>query len=334
MVLLLNGVYNVSGPVILDDDDITLQGEEHCMWGGYNGPWADTQHPNGTIGTGCSQIRASESGFDLIQIQHSYISSNGIDKGRHRGINIEKLYLVGFNYNNAGIATKGERTVSDGGIPITGGCCAGDDNVTIIDNIIQRTENGIVALLDTVDAERNSIQDISGTAMVMGGTFGRITNNLLFDVGGGGIVTTARGAVISNNIIGSIWGSPGVSVYGPDTIVANNTFAQVSAGGVWIFGARGANVTGNIVSNPDKYGVKKAYVHVDAFRADKSSVGVSFTNNSCDAADNPTTPTGYCIQNFGKGGIVTANTALGDWHGNTPYAPGSAAFGVNYPKIK
>jgi len=329
-VVLLNGVYNISGPVVLDDDDISLEGEQHCMWGGYNGAWTSPERPTGTIGTGCSQIRAAAAGFDLIQIQHHYVSSNAGDKGRHRGINIEKLYIVGFNYSNAGIATKGDFGGTAGGILIKGGCCAGDDNVSIIDNVIQRTEYGMVLRLDTVDAERNSIQDISGTAMAMDGNFGRITNNLLFDVGGGGIISNAMGTVIADNLIGSTWGGPAVSVYGAHTVVANNSFFQVNAGGVWLFGARGGNVTGNVVNNLARYG-RQSKTHVDAFKADEKSVGISFTSNSCDAEEAKGEVTGYCVENLGSGGVVTGNTALGNWHGATAFAPGSATAGVNYP---
>jgi hypothetical protein len=187
--------------------------------------------------------------------------------------------------------------------------------------------------LDTVDAERNSIQDISGTAMEMAGNFGRITNNLLFDVGGGGILSNAMGEVISNNVIGSTWGGPAVSVYGPHEVITGNSFFQVNAGAVWLFGSRGSNVTGNTVNNLARYG-RQTKTHVDAFRADEKSIGISFTGNSCDAEDTSGGDAAYCVENLGVGGVVTGNTALGNWHGATPFAPGSAVSGMNYPAVK
>ena len=38
-VIFLVGTYSLAGPVILDRDWLTIEGEQHPMWGYYTGPY-------------------------------------------------------------------------------------------------------------------------------------------------------------------------------------------------------------------------------------------------------------------------------------------------------
>jgi hypothetical protein len=195
--------FSTAGPIILDGDNIELSGMNHAMWGGYNQKWSGTSLPAGAVGSNAN-ITATGSAYPIIQMQYNHMQ--GIDTTRHRGTCIHDLYLVGNNYTSTGIQISQM-----------------DDNVTIRDMVIQRVATALAVNLDSPTIYHNSLQDVVNGIQISG-VFPRITENLIFDIGGVGISSAAANAIVRGNIIGDCAGGGLVST-GPNLIVEGNQFA-------------------------------------------------------------------------------------------------------------
>ncbi len=150
-IILMNGLYNLSGPVVISDGGITLGGQNKVMWGGYIHPApCSVGNPCGNIGTAGARLQATASGFNPIEIIPSVPCGNTPgDSTRCRGIAVHDLYVVCYQYNDTGINEM----------------AADDDNIQIYANNIQRCNQGIASNGDTPDIWGNSIQDDGGDAI-------------------------------------------------------------------------------------------------------------------------------------------------------------------------
>jgi hypothetical protein len=194
--------FSTTGPIVLDGDNIELSGMNHAMWGGYNHAWSGTNSPAGAVGSNAN-ITATTSAYPILQMQYNM---QGTDTTRHRGTCIHDLYLVGNNYTSTGIS-----------VPQM------DDNVTIRDMVIQRCAIGMSLNLDSPTIYHNSLQDVI-QGIQISGVFPRITENLIFDIGGIGVSSAAVNAIVRGNIIGDCAGG-GLLSTGPNLIVEANQFA-------------------------------------------------------------------------------------------------------------
>jgi hypothetical protein len=321
-VVLQPGVYNLSGSILVDTDDVTLTGQGHCDWGGYNGSWGGTGSPAGSISTGCVQLKATASGFPIIQVNHFNLAGTGVDSGRHRGLLFQWLYLVGFNYGNEGILDN---------------CTAagGDDNSRIIDNNFQRLSNSIDVCLDSPEISLNSIQDNSGDAIIAGFVYPRIHDNLIYDIGGNGITMNATGGMATENVIGDTAGV-GIAVNANHVKITGNALGGNALGAIKFTGSRGSAASGNTVDNFDTmfgyaggiYGkFPNAY---PAIYGDASSGGLTISGNTIDSS-NPSigNMTGAAIQIMGPSGTIGPNTILGCWSFATTCGAGIVAEVTN-----
>lgn len=284
-VVLSPGVYNTAGPVVIDNDDVTLRGENRCMWGGYLGQWYDASKNAGAIGLGCGQIRATASGFNLIELRCLIPGGTGADTDRHRGISIERLYLVGNNYTDAGIYST-----------------CNDDNVLISENIIQKTLKGVNANFDAPIIRDNSIQDIAGDAItITGGFVPRITANLLWDFGGVGITTNATGGVITSNTIGDC--ANGIVLTNSFNSVVGNRISNCNLGLTLGSGIRGTTITGNVWDS--------ALPGNNNYISLSNGDGTVFSSNTVDSFTNA--ETGYALIALGTKTLITSNVFGGAW---------------------
>jgi hypothetical protein len=268
------------------------------MWGGYNNPWSGTGSPNGAIGTGCAQIRASTTGFNPIEFHNSNPGGTGGDTTRHRGIMVRWLYVVGDNYTGTGLYAHNF-----------------DDNVMIIDNVFQRLAVGIDVYLDSPVIEKNSIQDDAGNAINVAGVLALVRDNLLFDIGGTGVANSGINTTIIGNRIGDT-SLGGVASTGRSASVTGNAFVDVVGScGICFFSAPYSVASANTIDYTAlNYGFgSKMPITNDAIYADPSSTGVSITGNSI-----ATIPIqgGYAIDTVvSSNDAVSGNVVSGYWNG-------------------
>lgn len=192
--------FQTTGPIVIDGDNVELSGMNHAMWGGYNHAWQNTGSPAGAVGCNAN-ITATGSAYNIIEMQYNHMQ--GTDTTRHRGTCLHDLYLVGNNYSGVGVQI-----------------AQMDDNVTIRDMVIQRVATAISANLDSPTIYHNSLQDVVNGIQISG-VFPRITENLIFDVGGVGISSAAQNAIVRGNIIGDCAGG-GFVGNGTGAIVEGN----------------------------------------------------------------------------------------------------------------
>jgi hypothetical protein len=195
--------FSTTGPIVIDGDNVELSGMNHAMWGGYDHAWENTSSPVGAIGSNAN-ITATDSAYSIIEMGYAHMQ--GTDTTRHRGTCIHDLYLVGNNYTSTGIQI-----------------AQMDDNVTIRDMVIQRCAVAMNLNLDSPTIYHNSLQDVV-QGIQISGVFPRITENLIFDIGGIGINVTAANAIVRGNIIGDCNGG-GLLSTAPNLIVEGNQFA-------------------------------------------------------------------------------------------------------------
>lgn len=329
-VVLQPGVYNVSASVVIDTDDVTLTGEGHCMWGGYNGPWSGTGSPTGAIGTGCSQLKATTTGFPLVEIAHSNAAGTAAgDTNRHRGIKISQLYLVGSSYGNHGVVTIGNggtcnTSYTYGGYTITG--CP-DDNVEISDNVIQRTDLGIGVALDAPNIHGNSIQDNNGTAEMICGSVARVHDELLWDNNGTQLIACSVGGTYTNSTLGDTNGDA-IHFYVSNQTASGNVFAGIVGSAAYIDGVGGITFSGNTIDYTSDIGGfnvnGKLPTSADAVHITATGSGNTIIGNTFNSGVNET---GYAINDLGSSDTVTSNTAKGTWRFGLGGGPCSAGCG-------
>lgn len=292
-VVLMDGVFNTTGPIVIDNDDVEVSGPNHCMWGGYNGGWGVVTYP-GAIGNGCAQIRATNGGFNLFEIHH--INPGGTapsDTGRHRGWRITKLYFVGFQYGNSfAIQAQGN-----------------DDNVMIDDNVIMDTVNGFNLTLDTAIVRDNSIQGISGVGIFNAGLQTRLSHNLIFDTGGLGVYSTATSGHITDNVFGDNStaiinnGDAGANY----SVIANNTIVNPRAGCInW------GGTIGTIISNNQCFANYTAMT-IPAINITGEVGGVVTGNTIATFSGVTQTQAAIAVDSTSTNELVSANNANGTW---------------------
>lgn len=237
-VVLMDGVFNTTGPIVIDGDDIDIEGANHCMWGGYNGSIYNTTHP-GAVGLGCAQIRASSGGFNLFEARCVIPGGTGTDTNRHRGWRIADLYFVGSAAFGNSMAIQ---------------ALCNDDNAIIENNVVMDTVNGFNLLMDTAIVRGNSIQGISGVGIFNAapGIQGRINDNLIFDTGSYGIFNTSPQVQIEHNVFGD---NKNYALYnGNDSgagysVINGNTIQNEQVGAILWGGNNGVVVSNNTIFN-------------------------------------------------------------------------------------
>lgn len=236
-ILLRVGTYVVDDqPIVIDRDHIDLEGEIHPMWGGYTQPYGGTSTPAGTVATACAKITTTVSGRNLIELQNVNDSGTGVDTYRHRGIRIAKLYLVGSSYTGLGVQSNFGRSPG-----------AGFDACVFENLMVQKTLDGLGLWMDSAIVRGCDIQDIAGDAINYAGNFGQITGNLIFDIGGRGIVTNADGIVVSGNTVGNTPAAKVGIVHSQRAVTVGNTVEAGVAHTVYAISAAGGTVVGNVV---------------------------------------------------------------------------------------
>ncbi|HEY3987929.1 MAG TPA: right-handed parallel beta-helix repeat-containing protein [Acidobacteriaceae bacterium] len=307
-ITLLDGVYNISAPIVIDSDDVTLTGTHHCMWGGWNHSWVSTSSPAGAIGTGCAQIRASATGYDIIDLANTTPAGTGSDTYRHRGIHIHWLYLVGDGYTGYGINLGGMA-----------------DFCSITDNVIQRVATGIGVTLDSPTIADNSLQDISGDALDIGQNtvLARASGNLIFDIGRYGIANEGYSTVIEGNRIGDT-ANTGVFNSGRSATITANVFGPIVGSAIYLQYSSNSVVSANTIDYCDiNMGFyTKLPDTSDAIAADSNTSGLAVTGNTlC------TLPVegGYAINvAAASNAAVSGNSITGFWNGGA----GSISLGT------
>jgi Periplasmic copper-binding protein (NosD) len=291
-VIFLVGTYSLAGPVILDRDWLTIEGEQHPMWGYYTGPYPSAAAEGST----CAKFKVVTSGVNAIQFGPNNMT--GTDS-RRRGMAVRSLYLYGYNRTGTGIYNGG----SGGGGHMD--WCAFEWNM------IHNFANGIDVYADTPQIAHNSIQDCSGDGIKTAGAFGMSTGNLVFDIGGDGIYPLSHGHIVSSNIVGHV--GRGCIALGGDHQVAsgNHCFCSSSAAVSAMSAlAEAASMTGNTILQPaTKSGIQVLNTHRAAI------TGNTLKSTASDGI-------GIAIElGTSTGCTVTGNVITGTW--GTPIERGA-----------
>jgi hypothetical protein len=229
-IVLRNGVYNISAPIIIDRSHVTLEGETWPFWGAYLRPWSGTSNPVSTVGTQGALIKASATGFNLIEIQHHNIPDTG--ERRHRGIRIANLYVVGKDYSNNCVDS-----LSDGNHQ--------DDSGIFESLTLTRCAWGLYISVDNGYIDKNNMQDLVAGGAFVSGVNSRFIDNIVWDVGGRGLLAAVRGFVVSGNTFGDT-ASYSLDAQGPGVaVITGNQFGPTSATGAINLACSGCVVTGN-----------------------------------------------------------------------------------------
>jgi hypothetical protein len=232
-IVLRNGIYNISAPIVIDRSFVTLEGESWPFWGGYIRSWTDTSHPVSTVGTQGSLIKAAATGFNLIEIQHHNTPDDG--ESRHRGIRIANLYMVGKDYSNNCIDS-----LSSGNLA--------DDSGNFENLTLTRCAYGLYISVDNGYINKNNMQDLASGGAFIAGANSRFTDNIVWDVGGRGLLTTVNGLVVAGNTFGDT-AAYSIDVEGPGVaVITGNEFGPTSSaasGSAIYLACSGCVVTGN-----------------------------------------------------------------------------------------
>jgi hypothetical protein len=243
-VIFLVGTYSLAGPVILDRDWLTIEGEQHPMWGYYTGPYPSAAAEGST----CAKFKVVTSGVNAIQFGPNNMT--GTDS-RRRGMAVRSLYLYGYNRTGTGIYNAGS-----GGGGHMDWCAFGW-------NMIHNFANGIDVYADTPQIAHNSIQDCSGDGIKTAGAFGISTGNLVFDIGGDGIYPLSQGHIVSSNIVGNV-GRGCIALGGAHQVASGNHCFCSSSAAVSAMSAlaEAASITGNTILQPaTKSGIQVVNTH-------------------------------------------------------------------------
>lgn len=231
-IVLRNGIYDISGSIVIDRSFVTLEGESWPFWGAYVHQWSGTPSPVSAVGTQGALIKASATGFNLIEIQHHNIPDNG--ERRHRGIRIANLYLVGKNYSNNCVDSMSGNLQDDSG---------SFENLTLT-----RCAYGLNISVDNGYINGNNLQDLASGGAFLSGANSRFTNNIVWDVGGRGLLAATRGLVVSGNTFGDTT-LYSIDAQGPGVaVITGNQFGPTSAdaaGSSINLACSGCVVTGN-----------------------------------------------------------------------------------------
>jgi hypothetical protein len=243
-VKLLVGQYNISSPVIIDRSYVDLEGESHMMWGGYRTSYGNETGVEGFAG---AKLKATANGIDLILLDNNNIPDNG--ENRHRGIRIAFLYLFGSNYTGSGVKFQ------------TG---AQHDIVHMSNLTCHRLRYGIFCGGDASFIHHNNVQDCVDGIVYLGGN-GQITNNIVWDCSGSGLIiqaTSLAPIIAADNNIGNC-AVDGIEARGP-VVINGNEIVHCKDNQIWLraVGDAGGNaaVSGNVLrtntSTPVATGIK------------------------------------------------------------------------------
>jgi hypothetical protein len=310
--IVLDRGFSTANSITLDGDNIELCGISHGMWYGYNHGWQNTSNPAGAIGP-TAHITATGS-YPIVAMAHTNVEhGSGSDANRHRGTNIHDLYLVGNNYTGTGIQITGN-----------------DDNVILHDLVIQRVAIGLDVALDSPQIFRNSLQDLIDGIHLNGLVFARVTENLIFDIGGVGLtVGNCPNTIVSGNIFGDCYAGA-IAVTSPGCIIRGNQFATNNNNTITLStSANHALIDGNMFDNSSSlYGFSSNGTFPNAYDIIHVSAtidAVLIAHNIFTAITN-TSNTGFAI-NFASivtNGIVSSNIIRGTYNaGSTPLSVGS-----------
>lgn len=229
-----NGVYNLSATVLVDRSQVTLSGESIPEWGAAVGGWT----PGGgnsvaLIGTAGVKFVAGSTGFPVITIGHTNLPDNG--ELRHRGLGFDHLYLVGSAYNANGI---------DNGASISNP----DDAIYFGYIKCQRVLTCLNITMDGPTIDHLDAQDIAGNGITIGGYVPRISNSIIWDIGGVCIQDNAASATIVNNTIGDCQGDA-VRLAAQGATFTGNSMgaANVSTASITVLNS-GITVSNNVIN--------------------------------------------------------------------------------------
>lgn len=258
-VLLRAGTYTLTNPIVIDRSWITLEGENHPMWGGFTGSWTGTAtkvYPSDCA----TQIRQAGSG-NGITIANLNIPDNG--ENRHRGICIRNLYIVNTaNYpnNSTGISA-----------------AAGHDFCLLENNAISGFATGIFGNFDSAMILNNSLQYINGCALNMQTTNTRAIGNLIFDCAGnsvlGGFYIGGNGNIAAQNKLGDI-AQLGIVVASYGSVVCGNAIGGCNSSAIYVNWS-GNSITGNVID-----------FNTTTFGKTHRTQGAIYVNSGTDGAGN------------------------------------------------
>lgn len=177
----LPGTFSLSAAVKIDRSYVRLSGSVPPMWGGFVGPYPTSQ----TEGTACTKFKVAATGINAIELRYDTVEADG----RHKGIEIERLYLYGFGYTGTGIASIAPFAIHD--------------LVKIRDLLVHNFQDGIVVALDAPDIATVSVQDCArhGIWTLGQGNYGVISNPVIADCGGTGIKCQSTGTKLVSPIL-------------------------------------------------------------------------------------------------------------------------------------
>lgn len=301
-VLLRSGTYLLTDAVVLDSDWTTLEGEAPGWWGRY----LTYTTPNvGREGVpGGAKLRQTISGKGCITEGTTYTNGDV----RHKAIGLKNLYMYGAGMSGTAVSFK------NGSI--------GADIVRIENCGVHNWANGFDLSLDACMITGNTIQSCSGFGISSSGPYGIVSGNIVYDIGGDGIVLEAasRSTVVSGNTFGHNTGA-NVRLRGKGAVLTANSIDGPLAGAtsgdgvVLETGAEYNTVSGNLISintlggspnlgNTIGTGVKLTGASRNTVSGNTIVTQASATSYAVDVSSAACT-----------GNTVVGNTCAGNWNG-------------------
>jgi hypothetical protein len=223
---------------------------------------------------------------------------------------VANLYLFGFRS-----ATQGTGT----GIRTNYGTSAGSGNdFCVIENcFIQSFNIGISVAMDSPVIRGNSIQDCAGDAIDMtSGVYGQIVNNLLYDIGGSGVFTTNKQAVVSGNTIGDCLAN-GIVTQASGVVVSGNVIHVCKSAPILLNNtSNGCSITGNTIDQSGSTQSGSPLAATDGIQVAPSGTATAntITGNTITGVSGTT---GYAINLMYNQAITTTvvgNSVSGIWN--------------------
>lgn len=228
-VKLRAGTFMLSDEIIMNSDHTTLEGECRGFWGKFYNKYP-TKSSEGIVGG--TKLRQNVTAKNILRIGTAY-QQNDV---RHKGLAIKNLYFYGFNLTGTGIIDPNTTDISE-----------------ITDNVFHNLNNAIDVNWDTPFISGNTIQSCAGAGITFSRVYGTITKNIIYDIGGSGILLTSNGGTqIVGNQIGSV-GATAIKVTSPCNTITGNVIQGVVTGhGIEVTTGTAAPtqncITGNTIS--------------------------------------------------------------------------------------
>jgi hypothetical protein len=243
-VTLRAGTYSLGGPLLIDRDWVTLQGESRPFWSRYLGPF-DAGAVNVPGAPGGAKLLQTVAGLNGIEVGTANLNGDT----RHKGLAFRDLYLAGPKANGLAYGGTGIYDGANTDFSVIEGCQ------------VEGWAAGIDVAWDSPTIVYNSVQAIGGFGIKARFVFGNISGNLVFDLAGPGIwidwsttiAAALGGARVVSNIIGNVTGDDGIVVLNLSghpivgVAIAANHLQAIHRNGIALGLAHRCAVSGNTI---------------------------------------------------------------------------------------